>query len=270
MEKVNISDTITKFINIMGYLDDEHVLGCFFYGSFLTGYNNKYSDLDLHIIYDDEEPDRLIRGNTIVDGIRVEYFEKPISDMYESIDNDFNNQNSALFAIVGRARIIFDKHGDLHELKEYAIDKFSKPLPKLDEETSKEYVSIINNRMEKLKIAFENNDQQFIHLYHLTIEKIRKFYHKLNGITQIATSKVFRVYTDEAYGDLLCRGNLPDEEFRRLYLDAALDTTSDISTKYQKVVDLWNHSKRNVEFDENNYRILIKSRNKMPKPDFND
>lgn len=44
---------IKKFIKSMGYLDNKHVLGVFFYGSFLTGYNNKKSDIDLHVIFDD-------------------------------------------------------------------------------------------------------------------------------------------------------------------------------------------------------------------------
>ena len=46
---------IQKFIANMKYLENEHFLGMFFYGSFLTGYNNKNSDIDLHVIFDDSD-----------------------------------------------------------------------------------------------------------------------------------------------------------------------------------------------------------------------
>ena len=55
MEKVDVNKTIFDFIREMGYLEDEHVLGCLFYGSFLTGYNNSNSDIDLHIVFDNSD-----------------------------------------------------------------------------------------------------------------------------------------------------------------------------------------------------------------------
>lgn len=171
METSNINNTILEFIDKMNYLNNKHVLGCFFYGSFLTGFNNNDSDIDLHIIFDDSNPKHLIRGNDNINGIRIEYFEKPINDIYLSIDNDFNNQNNAMLSIVGTSKIILDKTGELHKLQKYAYEKFSKPLPPLESEDAREYVSILNNRMEKLENAANNESPYFYHLYHLTIEK---------------------------------------------------------------------------------------------------
>lgn len=261
MGLINPNDVILKFIEKMDYLKNEHVLGCFFYGSFVTGFNNKNSDIDLHIIFDNYDPKHLIRGNETIDGIRIEYFEKPIADIYLSLDNDFNNQNNALLSITGTSKIIFDKTGDLHKLQQYTLDKFSIPLPPLDEEDAREYVSILNNRMEKLETAANNNDPYFYHLYHLTIEKIRKFYHRLNGMPEVQTSKIFRVYTDEEYRKSFYKDNIPEEEFVEMYLDSITDTSTDIQNKLNKVKDLFNYAKRNVSLNKDSYRILIKSRN---------
>lgn len=261
MEYLNVNNIIIKFINKMGYLENKHVLGCFFYGSFLTGYNTKNSDIDLHIIFDNSDPKHLIRGNEYIDGIRVEYFEKPINDLYLSVDNDFSNQNNALLSIIGTSRIIFDKTGDLEKLQKYAFNKFSQPLPPLESEDAKEYVSILNNRMERLEKAANDKSPYFNHLYHLTIEKIRKFYHRLNGLPELQTSKVFRVYTDEDYRKSFYKDNIPEPEFVAMYLDAICDDKSDIGGKLKRVVDLYNYAKRNVSLDENSYRIMIKSRN---------
>ena len=264
MEKVNVDKVILNFIEDMKYLENEHVLGCFFYGSFLTGYYNNNSDIDLHIIFDDFEPERLIRGNKHIDGMRIEYFEKPIGDLYLSINTEFNNQNNALLSILGTSRIIFDKNGDLKKLQQYALTKFSNPLPPLEEEDAREYVSILNNRIEKLEKACLDDNPYFYHLYHLTIEKIRKFYHRLNGMPAVQTSKVFKVYTDEEYRNSFYKSNIPEKEFIDMYLDAICDNNLDKENKLEKVQTLFNYAKRNVSLNDD-YRILIKSRNINPR-----
>lgn len=258
----NVSLIIQKFITDMNYLENKHVLGIFFYGSFLTGYNNKNSDIDLHVIFDDSDPKHLIRGSKYIEGVRIEYFEKPLNDLYLSIDNDYQNQNNALLSIVGTSKIILDKTGSLKKLQEYALNKFSNPLPPLDNEDAREYVSILNNRMEKLRKASEDDSPYFFHLYHLTLEKIRKFYHRLNGLPEVQTSKVFRVYTDEKYRESFYKENIPELEFVSLYLEAITDVSSNKEEKLSKVNQLFEYSKRNVELNVEEYRILIKTRNK--------
>lgn len=258
----NISLIIQNFITNMKYLENKQVLGIFFYGSFLTGYNNKNSDIDLHVIFDDSDPKHLIRGSKCIEGIRIEYFEKPLNDLYLSIDNDYQRQNNALLSIVGTSKIIFDKTGALKKLQEYALNKFSNPLPPLENEDAREYVSILNNRMEKLMKAYDDDSPYFFHLYHLTLEKIRKFYHRLNGLPEVQTSKVFRVYTDENYRKSFYKENIPEPEFISLYLNAITDTSLDKEKKLSKVKQLFEYSKRNVFLNEEEYRILIKSRNK--------
>ncbi len=262
MAIINPSNIIVKFIDKMHYLENEHVLGCFFYGSFLTGFNNSSSDIDLHVIFDNSDTKHIIRGNAVIEGVRIEYFEKPIDDVYLSIDNDFNNQSNALLSIIGTSRIVLDKHGDLYKLQQYALEKFSHPLPPLDSEDAKECVSILNNRMEKLAKAADENSPYFNHLYHLTIEKIRKFYHKLNGMPELQTSKVYRVYTDERYRDSFYKDYIPEKEFVSMYIDAICDNSSDVKEKLIKVQKLFDFAKRNVDLNDKEYRILIKSRNK--------
>ena len=261
----NINQIIDKFINGMQYLENNHVLGIFFYGSFLTGYNDENSDIDLHIVFDNSDPNHLIRGSFYIDNRKIEYFEKPIKDIYLSIENDFQNQNNAMLSIIGTARIIFDRNGQMKKLQQYAFEKFSNPMPKLDENDAKEYVSILRNRMAKLKKAATQNSPYFLHLYHLTIEKIRKFYHRLNGMPEVQTSKVFRVYTDEDYRKSFYKDNIPEEEFINMYLDAVNNITNDKQEMLQKAQSLFNFATKNIDLDKYNYRILIKSRNIYPR-----
>lgn len=48
--------------------------------------------------------------------------------------------------------------------------------------------------MQKLENLSNENSPYFNHLYHLTLEKIRKAYHRIIGIPKIPTSKVHKIY----------------------------------------------------------------------------
>lgn len=79
---------------------------------------------------------------------------------------------------------------------------------------------------------------------------------------EVQTSKVFRIYTDENYRKSFYKENIPELEFVSLYLDAISDVSLDKEEKLSKINRLFEYSKRNVELNEEEYRILIKSRNK--------
>lgn len=250
---------ILMFIKEMEYLENKHCLGVFVYGSSLTGFNTDCSDIDLHVVFDNDESTRLIRGTKIVEGTKIEYFEKPIQDIYLSIENGYLNQNNACYSLFGKGAIVFDREDKLKKLQQYTINRFSVPMPSLNEEDSKEQVSIINNRMEKLEKYAIEDDPKFAHLYHLAIDKIRKFYHKLIGISKIQTSKVYRIYTDKEYRESMYKEN-PEPQFVEMYLDLITTKCVDRVAKFEMVKELYNYAVRNINLGDE-YRIAIKSRN---------
>ena len=229
------------------------------YGSSLTGFNTNISDIDLHIVFDNEEPERLIRGNKIIDDTKIEYFEKPINDIYLEIENGYLNQNNAPFAIIGKGTIVFERDNKLNLLQQYALNRFSTPMPCLSRDDAREQVSILNNRMEKLEKFAIDNDPRFEHLSHLTIDKIRKFYHKSIGISKISTSKVYRIYTDEDYRNSVYKEN-PELEFVNMYLNLITTNCVDKLQRLEMIKEFYNYATRNINLG-NDYRILIKSRN---------
>lgn len=166
-----------------------------------------------------------------------------------------------MLRIIGKGQIIFDKTGDVKTLQDYTLSRYQEPLPPISEERAREQVSVINNRMKEITKAYENNSINFYNLYHLTIEKIRRFYHNLNGLAMIPTPKVYRIYTDEEYRKSYDGIIIPEPEFIELYLNAMTDISLDKDIMYEKISNLWSYSKRNVKLNELNYRISIKTRN---------
>lgn len=257
MEKYEIA--INNFINQMHYLENKHILGIILYGSYYTGYNHKDSDIDLHIITDYDQ-NTIYRGVNNIDNFKIEYFEKPISDIYLSIDNDFLINENAYETIIGHGKILFDRDKNIAKLKEYVLNKYSSPLPALVNDDAKEMAVIIDNRIIKLKNMLDNNRPEFISYYYLTIEKIRKFYSRICGCPNIPTDKAFKIYTDSNYRKSFCKENIPDQKFIDMYFNAISNNYNNYE-KYNTINELYNYAKRNLNIDSNNYRILIKSRN---------
>lgn len=255
---VDVYNKIEKFIKKMNYRENPDFIGVIVYGSSLTGFNTNDSDIDLQIIFNYNN-DSVVRGKTVIDGTPIEYFEKSLESEYKLIDYDYNNQNNAAFSIIGNGSIVCDKDNILYKLKQYALKRFSEPMPALSIEEAKEQISILNNRIEKLENYAKNNDIYFHHLYYLTIDRIRKFYHRLLGISKIQTSKVYRIYTDEPYRKSMYKDN-PDDIFIDMYMDLINDNSNDINIRLEKIKKFYNYSTRNINL-QGDYRVEIKSHN---------
>jgi len=257
MEKYLIA--VFKFIDKMKYLENNHILGIIVYGSYVTGYNNKNSDIDIHIIKDDSD-DKIYRGVSTVDGFKIEYFEKPISDIYLSIENDFETNENAYQVIIGYGKVLYDRNCEISKLQSYILEKYSQPLPALSGDDAKEMAVIIDNRMIKLRSMLENNKPEFIYNYYLVVDKIRKFYSRLCGCANIPVDKAFKIYTDEKYRESFGQNVIPDEDFLNIYFNAVTNMGTN-EEKMDIVTELYNYAIRNLEINPNDYRILIKSRN---------
>lgn len=254
----NYKNAVSDFIDKMNYLKNEHVLGIIVYGSYITGYNHKDSDIDMHIIMDDSD-DKLYRGVSNINGFKIEYFEKPISDIYLSVENDFETNENACLTIIGYGNVLFDRKGEIKKLRDYIVKKYSNPLPPLSGDDAKEMAVIIDNRIIKLKSMLENNRPEFTYNYYLDVEKIRKFYSRLCGCPNIPVDKTFKIYTDKKYRESFCT-SIPDVDFINMYFNAVTNRGTN-EEKMDIIVELYNYVTRNLEIDPNNYRILIKSRN---------
>lgn len=259
---ISFNEVIIAFLNEKGYLKNKNIEGVVFYGSASTGYATNSSDLDLQIITNSENSNDLIRGIETIYGIRIEYFEKPLSDYYKRAIKDFKNQSNVLLSMIGHGIIIFDRNGKIKILQNYIRQLYSLPMPCISEEEAKEMVSIINNRMIDLYDLYNKNDLYFNHLYHLTLEKIKKFYHRLNGLPEISTSKTLKLYLDTTgYREKIFKVN-PDKEFLILYIKALdLHNNMTANEKIIAIKQLYDYTKKDIYLNEQCYRISIKPRN---------
>lgn len=257
----NYIEIIDKFINKMGYRNNKHYLGVYFYGSRLTGFNNINSDIDLHIIFDNDDIEHIYRGITFINGIKIEYFEKSINDLYLSLENDIRERNWAWYSIIGTSKIIEDTKGQLHQLQEHSLKLYKQEPQKMDEQDIIENIAIINNRIEKLRILCINEDPSFYSLYYITVEKLRRFYHSINGFPKINTSKIYRVYKDDKYRKIYFPNEFVSEEFKSMYFSLIEGINKDKKELLKLIEEFYLYIRNGREIPKEEYKIKIKSRN---------
>ena len=68
------------------------VIGVLVCGSYITGNPTKHSDLDVHLVLDNDIQYRE-RGNKIIDGLLIEYFANPPKQIIGYLDEDFREKS---------------------------------------------------------------------------------------------------------------------------------------------------------------------------------
>ena len=184
---------------------------------------------------------------------------KTIEDVYLMAENEFANQNNASYSIIGKGENVYERKGALTNLQKYVINRFKDNLPPLDIDEAREQISIIDNKIQKLENLAKNDSPYFNHLYHIVLEKMRKTHHRIIGISKIPTSKVHKIYTDEAYRKSVYKTN-PAPDFVEDYLNL-ITQGRDKRQMLESLKSFYNKVKQNIELGDE-YRIPIKSKSK--------
>lgn len=247
---MNYREALNKFIDEMNYLKNDEVEGIIFYGSFHTDTYNEFSDIDLMVLYDDDSYANQIKGFKTVNGIQVEYFERTISKIYERANSDYMKCEDSLLSIVGFGEVIFDRNGKVKDLIDYVKGKYSRPLPGYTRHEAIYQIASIRKAVLATEELRLQNDPYFENYYFLTLERIRDFYHKLKGFSNLSQTKIYKLYTNEKLQQAQHK-KVPEQEFINLFIKAIEEGTSK-EEKVKRVNEFFNYTIRefNINFDD--------------------
>lgn len=249
-----IKEVINTFLNDNGYYNDRDVEGVVFYGSYQTRTSTKNSDVDLIIIYKNSSKRTTIKGYKDFENYKFEYFERTLENLYERVEYDFNNFEDTLVSAIGYGDIIIDNYGNIKKLQKFIIEKYKNGLPKLNDKDSLYYAKELQKSIVKLDNMKKTNDLYFVMFYNITLEKIRLFYHKLNGFSNISTSKVYKIYTNERIRDAQHK-IIPEKSFIELYIKCIENIS------YENIEKLYKYAIRKLKnVDFYNVRLDIGSK----------
>ena len=254
----DVNEIIDQFISEMKYLENDHVLGAFFYGSYYSGCADQFSDVDLHIILDDSDLSHYIEGCKCIDGIKISYTERPLKIDYALTINNFKQQSAFSNNIYTKSKILFDKHGDLKKLREFVKEKYSNMLPSADYTDILSSISSIYRDIDRMKRSCFCKRPDFLCSFFWAIEKIKRLYFKLNNIDAAAVyNRFYRCITEPNYNKERVNLASLDEKFKSMYLKLIEDDRSNNEEKLKNLIEFFDYVKKDVNFDEKDNRITI-------------
>lgn len=229
----NWKEVLEGFIS--EYKDKDYVVGAVLCGSYATGNNTNRSDIDVQIIT--KEISYKERGNKIIDGIMIEYFMNPLSEVYKYLENDFKNRRRIADAnMYANGVILFDKTGEIEKLK-----NDSKKYYDLDFDDPDNNKVMINNYtcwdlMDEINDKKDNNEEYDLLYWMLLKELISNYYYK-NKIATVPFTKIEKIFKDKEYRKKYHLKNIPPQEFVDLVLEVFDKKTYDsIKKLYDYVI----------------------------------
>lgn len=199
---------IKKFIKQENYDTNSNILGIILYGSYAYHTNQPNSDIDLLIVTNDQKN---YKGTTIIDNTKIEYYQKNIEYLLESVNELQYDQNHYLISIFINGKILIDKEGILAYLKDLIIA--TKPQPKK---------IIKSSNIPTFLELYETEKNPYIkeYLYYNLLEKIRQKYHEENGLSKLGSFKIEKLYHNPNYATKYYCALLPNKDFITTYLEA--------------------------------------------------
>lgn len=214
------------------YKDQDYIEGALLCGSYATGNQNEFSDIDVHILLSDTQNWRE-RGVVSEGGFLIEYFMNPLKQIRKEFRDDYlcgENISAGMFAY---GHILFDKNGQVKKLHDKAI----KSLKKTPRKWKKEELSFglygVWNLMDELNSMVR--EQRFCNIVYYELAKsLLRLYFKAKGIPNIPLTKAERILADPEYAKKYHIQKLPDKKFTNLFLKALYDINI---KKMQKLYD---------------------------------
>ena len=218
------------------YKNKSYFEGALLCGSYATGNQNKFSDIDVHILISDSQNWRE-RGNVKVDGFLMEYFINPIKQIRKEFQGDVARGRVHCSNMFAYGQILFDKNGYVEQLQKEADKFFKKPLPKYARSDIAFDLYGIWTLMDELRSLLSEKKALGL-AYNNLLENLMLLYFKVNQIPKISLTKIEKILSTPKFAKRYHIQKLPDKKFTKLFLDALQkQDVKSIQKLYDFVID---------------------------------
>ena len=188
---------LSKFLE--KHENEDYYEGAIACGSFVSGNNNEYSDIDVHIILKRGNEWRE-RGNLEVDGFLIEYFANPVNKYEQYCIDEAHDSKHHTIAMFANGIIVSDKNGEVKKLKDKASEAVRCEVKDLSEFELLSSKYGCWDKYDELKVIYlENRDNFYLAYYELykdlitlhgRLKKLRAF--SFTKLDKLLDSKLFR------------------------------------------------------------------------------
>ncbi len=202
-------------------------LGAMLVGSFASGLQTRYSDIDVYIILKEGTPWRR-RGDKKYGDFLVEYNAHTIKFIKELIEKDKVQGKRHCLRKIATGIIQFDSTGEVKKLQEEARQLMSMPLPQFRDaewvEMSKYYMW---DQIDNLRDLADREDPGFEYAYFAGVANIVEYYAKFLGAEILRPVRTHSFFSNKEFCRKYGIVPFPDKEFAVLVIEcmkgAALD-----------------------------------------------
>ena len=203
---------LDKFIK--RYINKPWFEGAVLCGSYASGNQNKFSDIDVTIIASNDI-DWQEKSNCYVDGFLIEYTINPIYKNQEYMKLGLENHtliNQNMFAY---GTILYDKNGIMKKLKQQSIRELKKKIKPFSKYTNNFKKYGLWCRYDDM-LALNNDGYPIDLLYWTLIDKLIDAYYDFNCLPHVSHSKIQKILNDTEFAKRYHAEKMPTPKFIEL------------------------------------------------------
>jgi predicted nucleotidyltransferase len=167
------------FLNDFEYKNE--IIGILVCGSYITGNPSSHSDLDVHIILN-ENVDFRERGNKIIDGLLIEYFANTPKQILQYFEEDYHKFEFMSQTQFITGKIIKDTNNVVSDLKEKAKEYQNRKFNDLDNDLHELEKYGLWNSLDDLEDMLENDKPEFYFVFYNNLDFLLRSYMKLSRL----------------------------------------------------------------------------------------
>ena len=210
--------------------------GALLCGSYASGNQNAFSDVDVNILISDTQNWRE-RGNVKVGGFLIEYFINPIKRIQKEFQIDVTKGRNTCADMFAYGKILSDKNGFVGALQKEAQRFLKKPMPKYKASDLALDFYVAWNAIDELKSLKRDKRTQSL-AYNYLLEALVTLYFKANRIPKLPLTKLEKVFADPDYAKRYHAQKLPNKKFIKLFLIALQkQKVPNVQKLYDYVID---------------------------------
>ncbi len=198
------------------YINKPWFEGAVLCGSYASGNQNKFSDIDVTIVASDDIGWQE-KSNCYIDGFLFEYIIQPIYKYHEYMKSGYENNamlNQNMFAY---GKVLCDKHGEVKKLHQQSIRYLKrqfKPKSKYINDFTKYHLWDMYDELKSLKHDGYHTDL----MYWTLVGQLITAYANFNCLWQLPKAKIEKFLTDKEYAKRYHADRLPDKKFTSLLM----------------------------------------------------
>ena len=227
----NWQKALDKFLE--NYIHQKWFEGALLCGSYASGNQNEFSDIDVTIIASNSLTWQE-KSNCFVDGFLMEYTINPISRfeeyMEESLkEHDYTNQYLLLYG-----KILYDTHGEIQKLREKAALQVKQPFKPLSDYEKNFIKYYLWDRYDELLSLSKKN----LHLdlqYWSLVDALITAYYNFHNLAHVPHSKIEQILTNPEFAKRYHIKDMPPKEFIQMLMNCF-----DAQNKEQKLTAVKN------------------------------